>query len=85
MALETASRRRRSKGDKRIRTRAKLLEAARELIREKAYERTTNGGCRSPRRSAEEDDDVGTLYEELLTADPSGMEGRPGSADAARH
>jgi hypothetical protein len=30
----------------------------------------------------EEDDDVGTLYEELLMADPSGMEGRPGSADA---
>jgi hypothetical protein len=26
----------------------------------------------------------GTLYEELLMADPSGMEGRPGSADAAR-
>ena len=30
----------------------------------------------------EEDDDVSTLYESLLTADPSGMEGRPGSADA---
>jgi hypothetical protein len=30
----------------------------------------------------DEDDDVTTLYEELLTADPSGMEGRPGSADA---
>jgi hypothetical protein len=30
----------------------------------------------------EEEDDVGTLYEELLMADPSGMEGRPGSADA---
>lgn len=30
----------------------------------------------------EGDDDAGTLYEELLTADPSGMEGRPGSADA---
>ena len=29
-----------------------------------------------------EDDDLSTLYEELLTADPSGMEGRPGSADA---
>ncbi len=29
------------KGDKRARTRAKLLEAARELIREKGYERTT--------------------------------------------
>jgi len=28
------------------------------------------------------DDDAGGLYEELLTADPTGMEGRPGSADA---
>ncbi len=33
--------RRRPKGDKRARTRAKLLAAARELIREKGYERTT--------------------------------------------
>src|SRR6202790_743362 len=33
--------RRRPKGDKRARTRAKLLEAARELTREKGYERTT--------------------------------------------
>jgi AcrR family transcriptional regulator len=33
--------RRRPKGDKRVRTRAKLLEAARELIREKGYEHTT--------------------------------------------
>jgi len=31
---------------------------------------------------AEDDEDIGTLYQELLTADPSGMEGRPGSADA---
>jgi hypothetical protein len=30
----------------------------------------------------EEGDDVSWLYEELLTADPSGMEGRPGSADS---
>ena len=36
-----ASPRRRPKGDKRARTRAKLLEAARELIREKGYARTT--------------------------------------------
>jgi AcrR family transcriptional regulator len=35
------SRRRQPKGDKRDRTRAKLLEAARSLIREKGYERTT--------------------------------------------
>src|SRR3984885_7709121 len=37
----TDSPRRRPKGDKRARTRAKLLEAALELIREKGYERTT--------------------------------------------
>jgi hypothetical protein len=30
----------------------------------------------------DQDDDASTLYEELLMADPSGMEGRPGSADA---
>ncbi len=35
------SRRRRPKGDKRDRTRTQLLEAARSLIREKGYERTT--------------------------------------------
>jgi hypothetical protein len=29
-----------------------------------------------------DDNDVSALYEELLMADPSGMEGRPGSADA---
>jgi AcrR family transcriptional regulator len=41
MASETRSRRAVPKGDKRQRTRAALLEAARELIREKGYERTT--------------------------------------------
>lgn len=35
------SRRRRPKGDKRARTRATLIEAARDLVREKGYERTT--------------------------------------------
>lgn len=35
------SNRRQPKGDKRDRTRAKLLEAARALVREKGYERTT--------------------------------------------
>ena len=30
----------------------------------------------------EEDEDASALYEELLTADPTGMEGRPGSIDA---
>jgi AcrR family transcriptional regulator len=37
----TESGRRRPKGDKRQRTRARLLEAARELIRERGYERAT--------------------------------------------
>jgi AcrR family transcriptional regulator len=38
---EEGSRRRQPKGNKRDRTRAKLLEAARSLIREKGYEHTT--------------------------------------------
>jgi AcrR family transcriptional regulator len=41
MATELPSLRRQPKGDKRDRTRAKLLEAARSLIREKGYEHTT--------------------------------------------
>ena len=41
MASEKTSRRRQPKGDKRQRTRAALLEAARAVIREKGYERTT--------------------------------------------
>lgn len=40
-APPTDSARRRPKGDKRARTRARLLAAARELIGEKGYERTT--------------------------------------------
>lgn len=36
-----SSSRRKPKGDKRERTRAKLLEAARQLVREKGYEHTT--------------------------------------------
>jgi AcrR family transcriptional regulator len=39
--FEENSRRRQPKGDKRERTRAKLLEAARSLIREKGHENTT--------------------------------------------
>jgi AcrR family transcriptional regulator len=46
MPLETASSRRRPKGDKRIRTRAKLLEAARKLIREKGYVRRSEDVAR---------------------------------------
>jgi AcrR family transcriptional regulator len=41
MAAEPDSPRGQPKGDKRERTRAKLLEAARSLIREKGYEHTT--------------------------------------------
>jgi AcrR family transcriptional regulator len=41
MATEFDSPRRQPKGDKRDRTRGKLLEAARSLIREKGYEHTT--------------------------------------------
>jgi AcrR family transcriptional regulator len=41
MANETDSPRKQPKGDKRDRTRAKLLEAARALIREKGHEHTT--------------------------------------------
>lgn len=41
MASDAASARRRPKGDKRQRTRAALLEAARAVIREKGYDRTT--------------------------------------------
>ncbi len=41
MATELDSPRRQPKGDKRDRTRAKLLEAARSLIREKGHEHTT--------------------------------------------
>ena len=41
MPNEIASKRSVPKGDKRQRTRSKLLDAARELVREKGYERTT--------------------------------------------
>src|SRR5579863_5759839 len=41
MVAEFDSPRRQPKGDKRDRTRAKLLEAARSLIREEGYEHTT--------------------------------------------
>jgi AcrR family transcriptional regulator len=41
MATHEVSARRKPKGDKRDRTRTALLEAARALIREKGYERTT--------------------------------------------
>jgi AcrR family transcriptional regulator len=40
-ASSTGSRRSQPKGDKRLRTRRKLLEATRELVREKGYSHTT--------------------------------------------
>ena len=40
-APRPSPRRKQPKGDKRARTRAKLLEATRQLIREKGYEHTT--------------------------------------------
>ncbi|HRD28072.1 MAG TPA: TetR/AcrR family transcriptional regulator [Caulobacter sp.] len=41
LELTPAGGRRRPKGDKRARTRARLLEAARDLVREKGYEQVT--------------------------------------------
>src|SRR4026209_1800726 len=41
MTRHTSSRRRQAQGNKRDRTRASLLEAARTLVREKGYARTT--------------------------------------------
>jgi hypothetical protein len=54
------------------------------VLRHAAYE-AVFGTLYSLSDPGAEDDDVGTLYEGLLSADPSGMEGRPGSADAVRH
>ncbi len=41
MASDATTARRQRKGDKRARTRATLLEAARDIVREKGFERTT--------------------------------------------
>lgn len=41
MASDATTARRQPKGDKRARTRATLLEAARDIVREKGFERTT--------------------------------------------
>ena len=54
------------------------------LLRFTAYEAVFGTLYALSDPGAAEIDDIGTLYEELLMADPSGMEGRPGSADAAR-
>lgn len=52
------------------------------VLRNVAYEAAFGTLYTLSNPGLEDDDDVSTLYEELLTADPSGTEGRPGSADA---
>ncbi|MCD9028797.1 hypothetical protein LDO26_11325 [Luteimonas sp. BDR2-5] len=54
------------------------------LIRREAAYAATFGTLYAIGDPGVEDDNVFMLFEELLTADPSGMEGRPGSADAVR-
>jgi hypothetical protein len=61
-----------------------LREASGDLclvLRATAYEAVFGTLYSLSDPGSDEDDDVSTLYEELLMADPSGMEGRPGSAD----
>jgi hypothetical protein len=53
------------------------------VLRATAYEAVFGTLCSLSDPGFDGDDDMGTLYEDLLTAEPSGMEGRPGSADAA--
>lgn len=52
------------------------------LIRRDAAYAATFGTLYAIGDPGVEDDNVFLLFEELLTADPSGMEGRPGSAGA---
>jgi hypothetical protein len=52
------------------------------VLRNNAYEAVFGTLYALSDPGEQDDDDVSTLYEELLMADPSGMEGRPGSADA---
>ena len=53
------------------------------LIRREAAYSAVFGTLYSLDDPGVEDDNVFMLHEELLTADPSGMEGRPGSSGAA--
>jgi hypothetical protein len=55
------------------------------VLRSAAYEAVFGTLYALSDPGTEEVDNVGALYESLLSADPSGMEGRPGSADAVRH
>jgi hypothetical protein len=52
------------------------------IMRSTAYEAVFGTLYSLSDPGSDKDDDVSTLYEELLMADPSGIEGRPGSADA---
>lgn len=51
------------------------------LLRNTAYEAVFGTLYAFGDPGLDEDEDIGSLHEDLLTADPSGMEGRPGSAD----
>jgi hypothetical protein len=51
------------------------------VLRATAYEAVFGALYSLSDPGSDEDDDVGTLYEELLMAEPSGTGGRPGSAD----
>ena len=52
------------------------------VMRSTAYEPAFGTRYSLSEPGSDPDDDVSTLYEELLTAEPSGTGGRPGSADA---
>jgi hypothetical protein len=51
------------------------------VLRATAYEAVFSTLYSLSDPGSDEDDDVGALYEVLLMAEPSGIGGRPGSAD----
>jgi len=53
------------------------------VMRATAYEAVFGALYSLSDPGSDKDDDVSTLYEELLMAEPSGTGGRPGSADSA--
>jgi hypothetical protein len=52
------------------------------VMRSTAYDAVFGALYSLSEPGSDPDDDLSTLYEELLTAEPSGTGGRPGSADA---
>jgi hypothetical protein len=52
------------------------------VMRSTAYEAVFGALYSLSEPGSDPEDDVGTLYEELLLAEPSGTGGRPGSAEA---